>query len=372
MQFIDLASQQSKIRLEIQRRIQDVLAHGQYIMGKEVSELEERLIKFVGIKHCITCSSGTDGLLMALMAFGVGHGDAIFTPTFTFIATAEVIALLGATPVFVDIDPRTFNIDSNKLQEAIKKIEAIGVLKPKGIIPVDLFGLPADYGSIIPFAKEHNLFVIEDAAQSFGAVYKGKRAGGLGHVGVTSFFPAKPLGCYGDGGAIFTNDDALAEKMVSIRVHGSGNHKYENIRVGINGRLDTLQAAILLAKLEIFPQELEARQQVAKKYAEGLRRFVEVPYVPEGLTSAWAQYSIQTDKRVEIQAHLLEQKILTAIYYPTPLHLQPAFSYLGYQKSDFPVAEATAKRILSLPMHPYLTDAEITQIIDGVCQSVMA
>jgi UDP-2-acetamido-2-deoxy-ribo-hexuluronate aminotransferase len=371
MQFIDLAAQQLRIRSELQRRIQDVLTHGQYIMGKEVNELEERLAKFAGVKHCITCSSGTDGLLMALMSFGVGPGDAIFTPTFTFIATAEVIALLGATPVFVDIDPRTFNIDSSKLQDAIEKIEATGLLKPKGIIPVDLFGLPADYESIMPLAKEHNLFVIEDAAQSFGGIYKGKKAGSLGHVGVTSFFPAKPLGCYGDGGAIFTDDDALAEKMVSIRVHGSGNHKYENIRVGINGRLDTLQAAILLAKLEIFPQELETRQRVAKRYTEGLRRCVGVPYVPERLISAWAQYSIQTDKRGEIQAHLLEQKIPTAVYYPAPLHLQPAFSYLGYKKSDFPVAETTARRILSLPMHPYLTDAEITQIIDGVCQSVM-
>jgi UDP-2-acetamido-2-deoxy-ribo-hexuluronate aminotransferase len=370
MQFIDLAAQQLRIRSELQRRIQDVLAHGQYIMGKEVTELEDRLAKYVGVKHCITCSSGTDGLLMVLMSFGVGPGDAIFTSTFTFIATAEVIALLGATPVFVDIDPRTFNIDNSKLQEAIEKVRLKGELRPKGVIPVDLFGLPAHYDSTMPLAEEHGLFVIEDAAQSFGAIYKGKKAGSLSHVGVTSFFPAKPLGCYGDGGAVFTNDDALGEKMVSIRVHGSGNHKYENVRVGINGRLDTLQAAILLAKLEIFPQELEARQWIAKRYTEGLRRFVEVPYVPEGLMSAWAQYSILVDKRSEVQTSLKEKNIPTAVYYPAPLHLQPAFSYMGYKKSDFPVAEATARRILSLPMHPYLTDSEIAQIVEVICCSL--
>ena len=370
MQFIDLAAQQARIRTDLERRIEDVLAHGQYIMGLEVRELEDRLSKFVGVEHCITCSSGTDALLIALMSFGAGPGDAIFTSTFTFIATAEVIALLGATPVFVDIDPRTYNIDSVKLRQAIEEVKSEGKLKLKGIIPVDLFGLPADYDSIMSLAEEYGLFVVEDAAQSFGAIYKGRRAGSLGHVGATSFFPAKPLGCYGDGGAIFINDDKMAEKMTSIRVHGSGNQKYENIRLGINGRLDTIQAAILLAKLEIFGKELEARQSISKTYTDGLRGVVEVPFIPDGLLSAWAQYSIQTNKRSEIQGHLHDHKIPTAIYYLTPLHLQPTFSYLGYKETDFPIAETTAKKILSLPMHPYLTDAEMTQVIDGVLWSL--
>jgi UDP-2-acetamido-2-deoxy-ribo-hexuluronate aminotransferase len=371
MKFVDLDVQQGKIRPELERRFNAVLKHGQYIMGPEVGELEGRLAEFVNIKHCITCSSGTDGLLIALMALDVGPGDAIFTSTFTFIATAEVIALLGATPVFVDIDPRTYNIDPVKLREAIRNVKARGQLKAKGVIPVDLFGLPADYDSISSLATEYDLFIIEDAAQSFGAIYKGGKAGSLGHVGVTSFFPAKPLGCYGDGGSIFTKDGQLSEKMISIRVHGQGSHKYENVRVGLNGRLDTLQAAILLAKLEVFSEELEIRQGIAKSYSDGLNGIVEVPFIPEGLISAWAQYSIMTDRRQEVQANLGKQKIPTAIYYPTPLHRQPAFSYLGYREGDCPIAEATAGRILSLPMHPYLKDTEIAQIVEGVRKALL-
>jgi UDP-2-acetamido-2-deoxy-ribo-hexuluronate aminotransferase len=366
MEFVDLNRQQAVIRAELESRIEAVLEHGRYIMGPEVKELEKRLAEFVGVRHAIGCSSGTDGLLMALMAFDVGPGDAIFTTPFTFIATAEVIALLGATPVFVDIDPHTFNINPDSLGNAIQAVSAKDQLKPKGVIPVDLFGLPADYDKIMSLADVHGMFVLEDGAQSLGAVYKGRRAGGLGHTGATSFFPAKPLGCYGDGGALFTDDDHLAEKMRSIRVHGKGTHKYENLRIGINGRLDTLQAAILLAKINIFEEELERRQRVAKLYTERLQGLVEVPIIPDGSMSAWAQYSILTDRREELQTYLHDQEIPTAVYYPTPLHLQPAFSYLGYTKGDFPVAEEVSRRILSLPMHPYLQDSDVEKIVGVV------
>lgn len=370
MEFIDLKAQQQMIEVDLEQRIKTVLFHCQYIMGPEVEELEKRLAEFVGVKHVITCSSGTDSLLIPLMALGIGPGDAIFTTPFTFIATAEVIVLLGATPVFVDINPRTFNMDPKRLDEAIKSVLTNGKLKPKGVIPVDLFGLPANYDPIISLAEEHGMAVIEDAAQSLGGSYRERRAGSLGHVGATSFFPSKPLGCYGDGGAIFTDDEELAEKIISIRIHGKGSHKYQTLRLGINGRLDTLQAAVLLAKLEVFPQELRARQRIAMTYNKGLESIVEVPVIPDGFTSAWAQYSILTERRAVIQANLHERGIPTAIYYPTPLHLQPVFAYLGYKERDFPVAEATARRILSLPMHPYLTDAELGQIVEAIREYV--
>jgi len=366
MKLIDLNAQQDLIRENLEKRIKGVLAHGQYIMGPEIKELETQLAKFAGTKHAIGCSSGTDALLIALMAYGVGPGDAIFTTPFTFIATAEVITLLGATPVFADINPRTFNIDPQKLREAVERTRVQGKLKLKGLIPVDLFGLPADYDEIMPLADEYNMFVLEDAAQSFGAIYKGRRAPALGHAGATSFFPAKPLGCYGDGGAILTDDDKLADTMRSIILHGKGSHKYQNIRIGINGRLDTLQAAILLAKLEVFEDELEARQKVAQAYSKGLRGAAEVPFVPENMVSAWAQYSILTERRDELESHLKAKGIPTAIYYPTPLHLQPAFSYLGYKKGDFPVSEDASHRILSLPMHPYLSDQESSKVIEAI------
>lgn len=366
MKLIDLGAQQHLIRESLEKRIKAVLAHGQYIMGPEVKELEGRLAKFAGAKHAIGCSSGTDALLIALMAYGVGAGHAVFTSPFTFIATAEVIALLGATPVFADIDPVTFNLDPHKLAETVERTRAGGKFKVKGIIPVDLFGLPSEYDSINSLADEYGCFVLQDAAQSFGAVYKGNRAPALAHIGATSFFPAKPLGCYGDGGAIFTDDDNLAETMRSVILHGKGSHKYENIRVGVNGRLDTLQAAILLAKLDVFEKELEERQRVARTYSEGLSGKVEVPFVPENMVSAWAQYSILTDRRDGLEKHLKKKGIPTAIYYPTPLHLQPAFAYLGYKEGDFPVSEDASKRILSLPMHPYLRDEEMRSVIEAV------
>jgi UDP-2-acetamido-2-deoxy-ribo-hexuluronate aminotransferase len=303
---------------------------------------------------------------MPLLAYGVGPGDAIFTTPFTFIATAEVIQLLGATPVFVDIDPRTFNIDPGLLEAAIAglgKDSRTAGLKPKGVIPVDLFGQPADYDKINALARKHGLFVLEDAAQSFGATYKGRRAGALAETAGTSFFPAKPLGGYGDGGAIFTADDELAAALRSIRVHGQGTHKYDNVRIGLNGRLDTLQAAIVLAKLEIFDAEVAARQVVAQRYSDGLRGLVEVPYVGPDCTSVWAQYSVLSDRKAELQAKLKEAGIPTAVYYPLPLHLQGAFGHLGRQAGDFPVSESAAARIFSLPMHPYLTEEDQERII---------
>jgi len=380
MEFIDLKTQQLKIESALNSNIQKVLNHGSYIMGPEVKQLEAKLEAYTGTKHAISCASGTDALLMALMAYGVKPGDAIFTTPFTFIATAEVISLLGATPVFVDIDPKTYNIDPAKLALAIKALKNNDPsiyplpitsnqlpLTTRGIIPVDLFGLPADYDAVSSIAKEHGLFVIEDAAQSFGAKHKDKMACSFGDIGCTSFFPAKPLGCYGDGGMCFTNDDRLAEVMESIRVHGKGGHKYDNVRIGINGRLDTLQAAILLAKFDIFPDEFELRQAVACRYTAHLAPHSSLltPHVPEGYMSAWAQYSLLSEDeahRTELLKKLQDHKIPTAIYYPKPLHMQMAFEYLQYKTGDFPVSEDIAKRIFSLPMHPYLTETEQTSI----------
>ncbi len=366
MQFIDLAFQQTLIKTELDAAIQTVLSHGKYIMGPEVFELEKRLAEYVGVGHGISCASGTDALLMALLALNVKPNDAIFTSPFTFIATAEVISLIGATPVFVDIDPQTYNIDPEKLALAIKATAASS-LNPKGIIPVDIFGLPADYDTINQVAEQNSLFVLEDAAQSLGAEYKNKKACSVAEVACTSFFPAKPLGCYGDGGMIFTEDNEIAERLKSIRVHGKGTHKYDNMRIGINGRLDTVQAAILNAKFNIFPNEVDLRQQVANRYTEMLSNsgIAVPPHVPENHKSAWAQYSIlaKDDKhRSQLQEKLKSENIPTAIYYPTPLHQQTAFSYLGYKEGDFPVSENCSNRIFSLPMHPYLQEEDQVKI----------
>ncbi|MCP4104680.1 MAG: DegT/DnrJ/EryC1/StrS family aminotransferase [Desulfobacteraceae bacterium] len=378
MQFIDLAAQQRRIRSKIEWNIQNVLNHGQYIMGPETGELENRLADYTGVKHAIGCASGTDALLMALMAYDVGPGDAIFTTPFTFFASAEVISILGATPIFVDIDPETYNIDPVKLIKAVcetPKAEPNNPesqsLVPKGIIGVDIFGLPAEYEKINAIAKKHNLFVIEDAAQSFGAEYHGRKACSLADVACTSFFPAKPLGCYGDGGAVFTDDDDLAEKMISIRIHGQGSDKYNNVRIGINGRLDTFQAAVLLAKLDIFPEEVELRRQAANCYTEHIRdnSLLVPPYIPEQMKSIWAQYSIlakDEQHRAAIQSRLNTAGIPTAIYYPKPLHLQTAFEYLGHNKGDFPISEDCAQRIFSIPMHPYLKEEDQKRIAEGL------
>ena len=389
MQFIDLAAQQRRIRDKIESNISTILDHGQYIMGPEVKLLEDCLANYVGSKHALACASGTDALLLALMAFEVGPGHAIFTSPFTFIATAEVISLLGATPVFVDIDPVTFNMDPVGLEsaiQAVKKNDAAihplpttnatpghnsTVLKPRGVIAVDLFGLLADYERIEDICRKHDLLVIEDAAQSFGAQLNGKKACSFGDVGCTSFFPAKPLGGYGDGGMCFTNDPRLIKVMDSIRIHGKGNHKYDYVRLGVNGRLDTLQAGVLLAKFDIFPDEIERRQQVANRYTELLQPFsdLQLPTMPQESKSAWAQYSIlakNREHRLNLQKNLKEAGIPTAIYYHKPLHLQTAFSSFGYCKGDFPMSEDCAERIFSIPMHPYLAEEQqqkIAQII---------
>lgn len=386
LEFVDLQTQQDRIRPELERGVHRVLHHGKYIMGPEINQLEESLKSFTASGYCISCSSGTDALLMALMACGVGPGDAVFTSPFTFIATAEVIALLGATPVFVDIDPLTFNLDPQQLEKAIQAVqendpaiyplpgslspisrESAAPLKPGCIMPVDLFGLPADYDSILPIADRYGLRVIEDAAQSLGALYQGRSAGKLGHIGCTSFFPAKPLGAYGDGGAIFTDDEDLANELVSIRIHGQGGHKYDNARIGINGRLDSMQAAVILAKLDIFPQEIESRQLAAGRYRELLASETDLrtPVVPEGCTSAWAQYSLlakNEEQKGALQSSLKERGVPSVVYYPKPLHQQSAFSYLGYSPSDMPVSQDCAQRIFSLPMHPYLSHEEQEKI----------
>ena len=376
IEFIDLKEQYRCLRHDIDRNIEKVLMHGKYILGPEVKELENKLASYTSAKHAITCSNGTDALLMPLMAWGVGGGDAVFTTPFTFIATAEVISLLGATPVFVDIDPDTYNIDAKLLEQAIEKTIGEGKLNPKVVIPVDLFGLPADYDNINATAQKYGLKILEDGAQSFGSIYKQKKAGNLGNAAATSFFPAKPLGCYGDGGAVFTDEDELAEKLLSIRVHGQGNYKYKNVRVGINGRLDTIQAAILLVKLAAFDDELAARNRIAAQYTIGLKNVLKTPSVPDGLVSSWAQYSVIADdqkKRNMIRDTLKKAGVPTAVYYPLPLHLQQAFRDLGYQDGDFPVSEDISKRIFSLPMHPYIQDEaieKITEVIQSCCKQI--
>ena len=379
MQFIDLEAQQKRIRKEVDGRIAAVLDHGQYIMGPEIKQVEKALADYVGVGHAVSCASGTDALLLALMAYGVGPGDAVFTSPFTFIATAEVIRLLGATPVYVDIDPVTFNIAPERLSAAVSALKRAdgshplpkggAGLTPRAVIPVDLFGLPADADALNRIAAESGMAVIEDAAQSFGAEYNGRKACALAPVGCTSFFPAKPLGCYGDGGMCFTDDPALASVMDSIRVHGKGSDKYDNVRIGINGRMDTLQAAILLAKFSIFPEEVELRREVAGRYSRmlgGCGAF-RVPAVPAGFKSVWAQYSVlaaSEDHRRKTQTALKEAGIPTAVYYPKPLHLQTAFAPLGYREGDFPVSEDAARRIFSLPMHPYLGAGDQQKIAD--------
>jgi UDP-2-acetamido-2-deoxy-ribo-hexuluronate aminotransferase len=374
MQFIDLKAQQDRIRPLIDAAIKRVLDHGQYIMGPEVAELERMLADFVGVKHAIACSSGTDALLLPLMAYGIGPGDAVFTTPFTFFATAEIIALTGATPIFVDIDPETFNIDPDKLEQAI--INSTSEIKnskliPRAIIPVDLFGLPADYDRIMPIAEKYGLRVIQDAAQSFGALYHGRRAPGLAHVGATSFFPAKPLGCYGDGGAVFTDDDELAETIRSLVVHGKGADKYNNVRIGLNARLDTIQAAILMEKLKIYPEEIELRQVVAERYSLMLSGdSFTTPIVPVGLTSVWAQYTIRCDDRDAVQKRLSQAGIPTMIYYVKPMHLLDAMSYLGYKEGDFPIAEEAASTVLSLPFHPYMVTSDQEQIITTIKEPI--
>jgi UDP-2-acetamido-2-deoxy-ribo-hexuluronate aminotransferase len=383
--FVDLKAQYERLAPRIKERIQAVLEHGKFIMGPEVAELEKALCDYTSAAHCISCASGTDALLLGLMAKGVGPGDAILTSPFTFIATAEVVSLLGATPVFVDIDPRTFNLDPKALARAIEALRANDPglhplpqtvdgrqLSPKGVIAVDLFGLPADYPALRSITDAAGLFLMEDGAQSLGGSLDGGMACNLAEIGATSFFPAKPLGGYGDGGAVFTADADMAAVMRSLRVHGAGAEKYDNVRIGVNARLDTLQAAILLAKLEVFPDEIDARRRAAALYDELLSGApgIRTPYLPPGAQSAFAQYSILTDRRADLQAALKDAGVPTAVYYPCPLHLQTAFSALGYKAGDMPVSEDASARILSLPMHPYLAQADVERICSVVAENV--
>ena len=357
MQFIDLKAQQARIKEAIDTHIQRVLDHGQYIMGPEVCELEERLADYVGVKHCIGVSSGTDALLVAMMALGVKSGDEVITTPFTFIATGEMIALLGAKPVFVDIDPRTYNIDPAKIEAAITK-------KTRAIMPVSLYGQCADFGPINAIAEQYGIPVIEDAAQSFGATYKGKKSCGLSTIGCTSFFPSKPLGGYGDGGACFTDDDNIAKLMKEIRVHGQ-DRRYHHARLGINGRLDTLQAAILLAKFDIFPEEVELRQQIGARYSELLANVkgIKSPLIESFNTSVYGQYTIQTNQRAELQAHLKELQIPTAVHYPISLDKQPA---LSEKNINCMVSSQASSRVMSLPMHPYLSEECQGKVVDAI------
>ena len=368
MQFIDLQAQQSLIRDKIDTRIKKILDHGKYIMGPEVKELEERLSDYIQVKHCISCSSGTDALLIPLMSMDIGPGDAVLTTPFTYIATAEVIALLGATPVFCDIYEKTFNINPEALNEAYNYAISKD-LTPKAIIPVDLFGLPARYRLIEEFAKEKNIYILEDAAQGFGGRIGLKKACSFGDVAGTSFFPAKPLGCYGDGGAIFTNNDSFAEKMKSIRVHGSGNDKYENIRFGLNGRLDTIQAAVVLEKLKIFDRELNKRNNIANYYTENISKKYITPHIPDKYFSSWAQYSILIPRDLEkdyLIKTLTEKNIPSMVYYKIPVHLQTGYKQYGYFKGDFPISEDVSDRIISLPMHPYLDKKNQNKVIEAL------
>lgn len=354
MQFIDLKAQYEHLKSRIDARIQKVLQHGQYIMGPEVKELEEKLNEYVGVRNSITCGNGTDALTLALMALGVTEGDAVFCPTFTFFATAESIALQGATPIFVDSDKQTFNICATHLEKQIESTLKAGVLTPKVIITVDLFGLPANYPAISEIARKYNLKIIEDAAQGFGGEIDGKRAGSFGDIATTSFFPAKPLGCYGDGGALFTDSDEYAEIIRSLRVHGKGKDKYDNVRIGLNSRLDTIQAAILLEKLLEFPSELKARNRIAALYNEKYKGIFKTPHVPPGYLSSWAQYTLVSENRNEVMEEFKKQGIPTMVYYRTCMHQQSAFKYLNLSDADFPVAASFAKNVFSLPMHPYL------------------
>jgi dTDP-4-amino-4,6-dideoxygalactose transaminase len=366
--FIDVASQRRRLGPAVDEAVARVLAHCQFINGPEVTALEAALADFCGAKHVVTCASGTDALVMVLMAKGVGRGDAVLCPSFTFCATGEAVALVGATPVFVDVDEATFNIDAASFKRGIATAKRLG-LKPRGVIPVDLFGQSADHDEVFAIAVAEGMFVLDDAAQAFGASYKGRRLGGMGVITATSFFPAKPLGCYGDGGAIFTDDAKLAEVLRSVRVHGQGSDKYDNVRLGLTGRLDTIQAAVLIEKLKIFDDEIAARNKVAERYAQGLGNVVTVPRLANGHTSVWAQYTIRlpagTD-RDAFAAALKEQGVPTAIYYAKSMHQQTAYKAYPVADGGLPVSERLSADVISLPMHAYLDEASQDRVIQAV------
>ena len=359
--YLDLKPQYKALEKGIQQRIQTVLNHGQFILGPEVEECEEALSQFLGVKHGLTCASGTEGLIIALMGLGIGPGDEVITTPFSFFATAETISLVGAEPVFVDIDPVTFNIDPTKIEQAITP-------KTKAIMPVSLYGQPADFEEIEAIASKHKLFVIEDSAQSFGAPYKKQKSGALGVVSATSFFPAKPLGCYGDGGAVFTNDDELNLRMTQIRVHGQ-EKRYHHVRMGVGGRLDTLQCAILLEKLKRYPWEIEQRQRIAQEYTEEFAQIgddlIRPPYVKQDRESVWAQYTVMVENRNEFAKKLAERGVPTSVHYPTPLHWQPVYAHLK-DRYQLPIAEKVSQQVISLPLYPDMTESLQEQIIETV------
>ncbi len=359
MKFIDLHQQYLQQQQGIDKAINSVLHESNFIMGRQVKELEDILKAYVGMPYAVACASGTEALELCLMALGIKAGDEVITTPFTFMSTVEVIIHLGAVPVFVDISPDTFNINAQLIRDKITK-------KTKGIIAVDIFGQPADFDSINQIASDCGLFVIEDAAQSFGAIYKGRKACSLAPLSCTSFFPAKPLGCYGDGGMVFVQDELMAKKLSSLRVHGVGSHKYEHVHIGLNSRLDTLQAAILLEKFNYYPQEILDRQFIALKYSQALGKIVKVPFIAESNSSVYAQYNILCDKRDQLQEYLQTQDIPTAVYYPIPLHLQPVLKSFNYKLGDFPVSEYVSKHICALPFHAYLKDDQQQLVIEAI------
>ncbi|QEX17430.1 aminotransferase DegT [Hypericibacter terrae] len=367
--FIDLQAQRARLGRRVEERIERVLAHGAFIMGPEVGELERRLAAFAGVRHCITCANGTDGLQMALRARDIGPDDAVIVPAFTFVAAAEAVSLVGATPVFADVREEDFNLDPLSIAPAIAAARSAG-LRPAGIIAVDLFGQPADYASLETIAAEQGLFLIADAAQSFGAALHGERVGRFGHVTATSFFPSKPLGCYGDGGALFTDDDELAAVMRSLRQHGQGSDRYDHQRVGLNGRLDSIQAAVLLAKLELFEQEIVARQEIAGRYDGALASHANLPRVRAGALSVWAQYTIRVADRDRVAEALKADGIPTAIHYPRPLHHQPAYAGFPIAGSGLARSEKLAGEVLSLPMHAYLDGVTQDHIVASLRRAV--
>tara|TARA_B100000315_G_C14511221_1_gene557050 strand:+ start:216 stop:1337 length:1122 start_codon:yes stop_codon:yes gene_type:complete len=364
--FVDLKAQYAHLKTEIDDRISKVLAHGQFILGPEVTEFEQALASFTGVEHVIGVASGTDALQIALMAEGIGKGDAVFLPSFTFTATAEVVLISGAEPVFCEVGCRDFNIDVEDLKHKIERVIDEGRLTPRAVIAVDLFGLPADYSALEKVSEHHDLFLVGDGAQSLGARRGDKRVGALAPATITSFFPAKPLGCYGDGGALLTDDDERAAHYKSIRAHGKGEAKYDIVRTGLNSRLDTLQAAILLAKLTVFEEELEVRRRLADQYDDRLNDLVQTPLRDNTSKSAWAQYAILLDDRDTVAARLKEKGIPTAVYYPKPMHLQPAYSRYGDGEGSLLVSEDLSRRILCLPMHAYMDDA----IVERICNTV--
>ena len=366
--FIDLQAQRRRLGKRIDDAILKVVDHGAYILGPEVQQLEAKLAEFCGAKHCISCANGTDALALVLMAWGIKPGDAVYVPAFTFVATAEVVAWFGATPVFVDVLEDSFNMDPDSLETAIEAAAGMN-LTPKAVIPVDLFGQPADYRRLLPIAERHGLKVLADTAQGFGATLDGQRTGTFGDATATSFFPAKPLSCYGDGGSVFTDDDALAEDLHSLRVHGQGSDKYDNVRIGMNGRMDTIQAAILIEKLDIFPDEIAARQRVADYYSSNLDSRQLPPVLMEGATSVWAQYTIQLEGRAAVQEACRSAGIPTAIYYPIPLSRQTGYRHFPTVPTGIPVSDALADRVLSLPMHPYLDQETQDRILAVVASA---